>query len=715
MVEDDALPMEGPEPPAPEAVAQEVDPIRAEVVRKKIKMVQKAESHWEPTFKRMRRCMQIATEGADENWLGRDGNFTGEVLDERYVVPIAVRHINQAVAQLYARDPRAVVKRKRKVKYKFWDGKPESLQAAQMAMQPPVDAAGVPITVDEMGMPWQPDPAAVQMLQEIQEVQAYEQMIDKVAKTFEILWTYFTAEQANGFRQQYKALVRRVKVTGVGYVKLAFQRQMEQRPEIQAKIEDATSKLKAIEVQQKKLAEGRIEEDSAEAEELRLSIEALQQDLEIIVREGVVFDFPRSDEIILDPKVRHLKTLAGANWLAHRFELTPDEVEEIYGVNIKGKYTKMSSPRIDVSHSDEHGAQDKDCAVVYEIWDKKKGEVCTVCVGYEDFLRPPACPAEKLERFFTVFPLVFNEVENSVNPFPPSDIWLSRHIVAEYNRSREYLRQHRRASAPGYATSKGAMSEPDKIKLSDRAPHQVLEFQSLKPGDPVANLIQPLPTVPIDPNFYENETHFQDFLRAVGTQEANLGGLGGGTATESSIAENSRQSSLSDNVDDLDEHLSDLASSTGQLLLQELSAEMAIEIAGPGAVWPQSQLTREEIWKELHFTIKAGSSGRPNKAVEMANMERMTPMLVQLPGFNPRVLVEKAAELFDFDMEEAWIDGMPSITAMNAVMGRPATQPGTGDPSTDPGQQGQQGDQNAPAPQQGNEGPQPAMPSGAMA
>src|SRR3546814_6027780 len=93
---------------------------------------------------------------------------------------------------------------------------------------------------------------------------------------------------------------------------------------------------------------------------------------------------------------------------------------------------------------------------------------------------------------------------------------------------------------------------------------------------------------------------------------ANLGGAAGATATESSIAEGSRISSLESNTDDLDELLTTLARATGQLMLMELSVEKVIEIVGPGAAWPN--LDREAIVSEIFLEIGAGSSGRPNAA-----------------------------------------------------------------------------------------------------
>src|SRR3546814_19167006 len=109
-----------------------------------------------------------------------------------------------------------------------------------------------------------------------------------------------------------------------------------------------------------------------------------------------------------------------------------------------------------------------------------------------------------------------------------------------------------------------------------------------------------------------------------------MGGMSGGTATESSIAEQGRISTISANVDDLDEFLTEVARATGQLMLLELDEATAKRIAGEGAVWPA--LSREDVISEIFLTVKAGSSGRPNKAAEVANREPAFPVTLRLPA-----------------------------------------------------------------------------------
>lgn len=627
----------------------------------------------EKTFKRMKKCQQFAKDGAEKEWV-EAGN---------YIAPILPRHINQTVASLYAKNPQAFYERKRRMLYKTWDGKPESLQMA--------------IPAARMG-----DQSAKALLDEVAEAVQYDDMVEKLGRTAVICWDYYTSEQAFGFKSQLKALVRRTKVNGCGFVKLCYQRILKSNPEISAQIADVTSKIANIERLTDAQAKGELQEDAPDIEELRLNLRDLQSQEVLVVREGIVFDFPRSDEIIIDPACRHLKTLAGADWIAHRFNLTPARVKEIYGVDVGdscAQYTPAKGKGTGLKERDN-------TARVYEIWDRKNQQVMTICEGYGDFLKEPAQPDVEIERFFTVFPLVFNEIEHDDEIYPPSDVWNARHIQNEYNRCREGVREHRKASKPWWAVAGNGIEEDDAKKIASHAAHEILYLKQLNVGQKVTDLIQQGPIMPIDPNQYQVEELFGDLLRSVGTQEANLGGNSGGTATESSIAEQSRSASLADNVDELDDLLAALAHSSGQLMLKELSKETVMEIAGPGAVWPEAKMTRDQIAKDLTLSIKAGSSGRPNRAAELANRERALPFIMQLPGSSAIAipLLKDYLDLLDIDVDELTLKGMPSIQAVNAMLMKPSGG-GSADPDqntqganpeTAPDQQGAAGANNAP-------------------
>ena len=662
------------------------DGAKLALISKWTKLIGEAKSHHETAFTRMRDDMDYALTGKNKNWN-----------DNKYVANIIQRHINQSVASLYAKNPRAVAKRRQRLEYKIWDGDQNSLmQASQSAMM-----------AAEAGMP--PDPNAMMLMQDVQQAKQQKDMMDKLSRTLEILFHYYLDEQQPNFKRQMKQVVRRAKVCGVAYLKLGLQRIMEKRPEIASQIADVANQIAKIEAISADVADGELQEDDAKVEELRIMMEELQEKELVVAREGVVFDFPRSTELIVDPNCRQLNGFVGASWVCHEMAMTTDEIKEIYEKDVGKNYTHYNPDNPDQRMYSEDKSDKKGLALVWEVWDKTTGTTFTVVDGYKNWLKEPATPDVLLERFWPFFTLTFNDIEDEEEIYPISDVSLLRPMQDEYNRSREGLREHRQANRPKYAVARGRLEEEDKQILANHPANAILELNSMVAGESIDQLIQPMRGVPIDPSLYETNTIFEDVLRTVGTQEANLGGASGATATETSIAENSRSASLASNVDDLDDMLSELARSTGQLMLLELTPETVTKIVGPGSIWPE--FSREQVAEELFLEVRVGSSGRPNKAAELANLERAAPTILQIPGISPVWFAKQVLERLDetgLDIEEAIIEGIPSMIAQNQLMGNP--DPATGDPASDPSQQGSQGAANA-SQEQTQAGPQPAYPT----
>lgn len=699
------------QPAAPAAEKPEVDAETKALVSRWLGRIQAAEKYWEDDFKRIREDMEIARLGATGEWVAA-GNYT---------VPIVMRHVNQAVATLYAKNPTAVYERRKRLQFKLWDGTDE--MAAQALVQPMVpDPAGAQ-TVDPLSGAQMPALMPNPVLAEIMEVKAQNQMTDKVGKTLEILWQYYNEEQEPNFKKLMKQAVRRAKVCGVAYGWLDFQRIFENRPDLAAKITDISEKIARIERQAAQVEEGEIREGDAELADLKLSLADLQKQTEVIVREGPIRDFPRAaGEIILDPATKQVNGLIGTNWLARKSLLTPDEVREAFKKDIGAEYTPYREGKDGAVQKDSTGAErnapgtdDKvpGKAAVYRVYDKPTQMTFVVVEGYSDFLVPPAAPAVALSRFWPLFVLTLNDVESEKAGFPIGDVRMLAHPQAEYNRARQSLREHRVANRPAYLTPTGMLEPEDEAKITDRPAHAIVHTKAIQVGQKASDVLAPLEFARIDPALYDVAPLQQDILLSVGSQVANLGPTGGATATEASIADASANTVESSNSDDIDMFLGELAAAQAEVMLLNLSPATVLKIAGPGAVWPE--IDRQTMAESVTLTVKAGSSGKPNQAAEIAKIERAAPLLVQLPGVNPKPLVRKYADLLELDPEEMILEAIPlqpmppSITAMNAAAGRPAVAP-----SDDPNAQGGQGGDNGKKPARGNQGGQPAYPSGPM-
>ncbi len=694
-------------------------------------------------FKRMREDMEYARLGADKAWVDQD----------KYTVPIINRFINQAVASLYAKNPKAVAKRRKRLLYTLWDGSQDTLKAALMTVQNQADTNG----------------QCAQMLQEVQEAKTGNAMLDKAGKTLEILFEHYTGIDYPDFKKRMKANVRRAKTTGVGYTEIGFHRAMDPDPDITQRIGDMTAQIEFIKAVQADVKDGEVNPDDVRVAEMESTVKTLEEEKMKITSEGMVYDFPRSTDIIPHRKCTNLFGFIGAEYVTREYHMDKDAIKEIFKIDIgsnfktyvEGKASTVDSTAGDDQEGDRGDAssegnngrtskQDgKGQACVWRVFNKKTRQVLWLCEGYPGWLKAPAAIDFQVPGFWPIFPLIFNDVEDEKEIFPPSDVHYLKHPQREFNNAREGLREHRRANRPKWFVKSGVLEEKEKDALESAPPFAVIELKGIEGDMKIDQLIQGWRGIAIDPNLYETNSITKDILYGVGAQTADMGQTGDATATESSIAEQSKMSTLSSNVDDLDEHLSEIARGTAYVMLQQLNKATVQEIVGPGAVWPE--IDGETIAKEIYLEIKAGSAGRPNQAAELAALERGMPTLIQLAGVSGKAIGKKYANLLDIDEEELIVDGMPSIIALNAMAieqskaqnqavltthqagteaahagpagsGVPeapapaaapggAPQPPTGNPATNPAQQGQHGANNAPMP--GGQSPQgqPAYPT----
>lgn len=660
------------EPMAQEVTEQDTGPSEARqaLVKQWCDRVRSAKQHHDKAFKRMQRNIELVRNGATKEWIASD----------RYVVNILQRHVQNRTAALYAKNPKVVARRRHRLEQSQWDGNP---QTAMMALQGAM----------------QGDPAAMQLIASITQGQQAKDTYDKIAETLEHLYSYFMSEQVPPMKTSLKRLVRRAITTGVGYTKVGFQREMEPTPGIERRLSDYQDELARLEYLLEQYAEDQegYDETSAQAEELRLALKALQDKEQVITREGIVWDYPPATSIIPDPKCVSIVTWEGAEWVAHELLMTKAQVYETFGVELD-QYVGYNAAGKEQEKNQTDGEETRCC--VWEVQDKVSGLFYYVCDGYKDFLQEPAEPPVTLERFFTVYALTFNDLEADNREdcedglFPPSDIDLIWPMQQDYNRSRDALVEHRIAKQPMYGTT-GNLTEEDEDKLRTRMPHEVIKFNGLAPGTDPASVLREIPTAPIDPNVYQTNDVFTDVLRAVGAQEAQFGGMAGATATEASIAEASRTSSMQSAIDDLDDFLTEMCRDAGKVMLLEMDAQSVKEIVGPGAVWPE--WNAEDVLKEVTLEVKAGSSGRPNKAAEMQNFQMLAPFLQMLPGISPDFLVREAIKRLDdtLDPDEASLPGAPSLQMMNAQANAGAGAP-SAEGSDEPSAQGGQGARNNP-------------------
>jgi len=745
---EDMVPREKPEP----------DDKRKALVDAMTDMVKQAKTFWEKPFKKMLADQKFA---AGMQW-GEDPKvsiYNDSSDSDLYIANITLQHIQKRVSTVYAKNPKASCRRRPRILSTVWDGTAEGLQKAQQTVQqgqqalmgmasgmpsmpgtpptpmpgpaaPPAPPAGMSpgapgpegmppgAELPPSPMPMMPPPDEVQnalaVLADAQAVKEQITILNKIARTLELLYDYEISEQQQSFKSMMKMTVRRATTSGVGWVRLGFQRLMGRSPDLDSRIADIETQLSVIERISADIADNEVDMDSSEAEEMRLMLQELSTEQDVVVREGLQFSWPKSTAIIPDPRCIQLRDFLGCEWAAEEFCLSVNDIQEIYGVDVSKSHN--SYERVDSGTDYERAraswqnggsdgtssrisAGDTEMCLVWEMFNKKDGLVYTICDGWPDFLKEPAAPDVYTDRFWPWFLVAFNELDGFV--FPPSDVALIRPMQRELNRSRQGLREHRIANRPKTVYADGTLSEEDIDAFKNHPVNALIAIAGLQPGQDINAVVQAFKGVPIDPNLYEVNPIFQDLLRTVGDQEADLGGTSGDTATESNIAAGAKATATGSIIDDIDDTLTALARAGGQILLLNVSEDVVKSIVGPGAMWPV--LTKAEVSKDLYLEIVAGSSGRPNQAEEIQKFERLAPILMQLPGIKPSFLAKQAISRLDdkIDVDEAVADGLPSVTSMNA--GKIPGLPGQPDPNA----QGPQGALNTPAPPS----PNPASPT----
>lgn len=612
--------------------------------------IRDAKVYWNDDFKRMRRNMEFA---GGFQWLGQT-----EMDDPRYTANMTLRVINQKVASLYARDPKAIARRRKRLDYQVWDGKLETLQQALIGAQ-------------------QGDLPSLAVIMDYTEGRRQRDMVDRIGKTLEIVYQYQCDIAEPSFKRQMKQLVRRVATCGVGYVRLNFERQSENdisATDTKTSIVDLIKRAKAILMD---VQEGDIEEGSPRLQELKQLLVAIQSEEPVAaagVQEQLVFDFPSATSVIVDPRCTALEGYVGANWIVHERYLPLQEVNEFFGIDIQVGDGLMIYSDQGRGNDNYEAKQIEPLAVLpekrmvclWEVFDKRTKNCFFIVDGYKDFVKQPEPAYPKVNGFWTILPLTFNDVETEPAArstiYPPSDVQLMKSSQKEWNRSREALREHRRENAPKYLTGKGWLTTEDKNKLSKAESGEVIEIEGQPPGADVNKALSPFQHSAVDPALYDSAPLQQDMLYVIGNQEATQPASNKATATAASINEQSRQQTVGSNVDDLDDFLSILAESAGQILLREMSYETVKRIAGPGSMWP-SQGQGEDYINELYLDVVASSSGRPNKALEVANFTQVAPIMIQA-GVNPQFIIRESLKRLDdrLDPEDAFSVGPSPFT-----------------------------------------------------
>lgn len=610
------------------------DPVLAKraQVKRWLKKIEHAATKYKPDFDRMHENMDFVA--------GLQHNGQKTIRSNRDVVNLTLQCVNHTVSQLYSRDPKVSVKRKPRMNYRLWDGKIETIQMAQAIMQFSQQAM-----MQGVMLPVPPDIQA--MLADFQQGRMKEQVIDKVCQTIEKVCQYQMDSQTPRFKVQMKQLVRRVCICGVGFIKPIFCRDYEteltQSDTHSSVVERARSAKSIID----KLSDGKLQEFDAEVERLKSLVQSFGMDpldYEVIrPREHTIIDFPQATSIIPDTNCRALKGFVGARWVAEEFYYSLDFVNAFFETDIKvGGDLKLYDTKLGTglggtsqNSEDEKGKKVR----LFQVYDLDTKSTFMVCEGWKDYVVVPEVLTPTTRSFWNIVPVTFNDVEVEdgckATIFPPSMVDLLWTTQKAWNIRRYRQNRHLAANSPRYVYPDGAISKEDVERLTESEDQEFVGLKSLQPGTEPGKIVQPLQVAEVKKELYETQSLVEDTLMSTGSQEANIGPARPNvTATVGTIAEQSRMSVTTSNIDDLDDALTEVNQIVAEMCIMEMSPQTVQQIAGIGAAWPTQN--PQEFLSQIEVEVLAASSGKPNKALAVANWERIAPLIMNAAGLPPQ-------------------------------------------------------------------------------
>jgi hypothetical protein len=643
-------------------------------------------------FQEMRDSMKFA---AGYQWAGQKRRDDG-----RYVANWTLREVNSKVASLYAKNPTAEYQRRKRLDFALYDGKLENLiPVIQQGMASPQGILGLPFEQRAL-------------LADYQHGMQMREVVDRVGKTLEVLFQYQLDEQdeeEGDFKLQMKQLVRRTIVAKVGYVRASFVRDTDML--VTSSGVGNTVANRALRVQKitKDIQDGKLQRTDKQVETLQslaIGLGGSMQDRQGLFGENerMVFDCLPSTSVLIDQHTKSLKGFIGTRWIAIEYCLPVQDANALFEADIKVNKAQGVEGRVESSRSltTEKHEKGEEQVLVYEVLDKATRTHFFIAQGHPDYLAEPEYLQPNVRGFWPIYALTFNDVEADPQTgqtcFPPSDVELLRHAQKEFNRSREELKKHRKANAPGWMIAKGVLSQDDKENLQNNVSSGVVEIENIPQGFKASDMFSPKPMTPLQPEVYDVAPQMLDAQLTTGNPQESLGINKEATATGSSITEQNRMTVTASNIDDVDDCLTWIARVSGEMMLQGFSVETVQRIAGQGAVWPQLPQDKLDFLAAITLTTKAASSGRPNKAVDLRNWQMAGPILQQA-GANPQFMVRQTLHVVDsnIDPEEAF----PLVPTQQPMQGQVSPSGGEHQPSE---QQSHQPGQNQP-PQQSRPGP----------
>jgi len=437
-------------------------------------------------------------------------------------------------------------------------------------------------------------------------------------------------------KRRAKACLRAAKTTGIGWAKIYYQTETEESPIILGRIRDARDDLAQLEYLRMQIQDPELRDQKDRLlREKKDLIGALEKEKDVIVGEGLVIDVVDSANVIIDiSTIRNFDDYVRAPFIAEAMLMTMADAKRRWGevppgtkIFTPGGREGDSLPAINKKGDFEN--TENEIIRVYEIHDKLNKVVRYIPEGAQSFLQEAIAPPIVCEQWFPYFPLGVNIVDGQF--YPLSDVALVKELQDEHNSARTRFAQHRDIAIPHWVGKRAEINEQDARRLQTANVGEISLIEG-QPGQPVRASVEVFSPPPVDPAVYSTDHTERDIERVVGgTEITQPKSNRSRTLGEAELLSQETGVQTSADTDEIEDWFERVATATLEILLQTLTKEQVIEIAGPpaepeidkstgqpngqmkdGSVWPDD-MSRSEIFNNLKINIQAGSSGKPDK------------------------------------------------------------------------------------------------------
>ncbi|BBE09803.1 Uncharacterized protein MCB1EB_1642 [Mycoavidus cysteinexigens] len=446
-------------------------------------------------------------------------------------------------------------------------------------------------------------------------------------------------------KKRAKSAVLAAMVTYYGALKVTYQRDMHQDSLIMDRMNDAQSALAHLEhLMQRTQRPEEAAQHEAHHAELKQTLQALQEQVDVVSAEGIVIDKVLSENVLIDPAVCEFHDYESADWMAQLVPMKRAQAESVFKVDLRGAKPYKEANGQATEHSsrfampDAPASEDEQICLI-EIWDKQSKRVYTLADGCDFFVREPYSPSRVGCRWYPFFLLPFAVLDGQFTA--PCLVDLTEKLQREYNDTREKFVQHRDMNKPHWVASSD-ISEKSIERHIQTAIGEIVLLDT--DGRPVNQVITPGQGIPIQPADYDTGPIRADWEQVTGLQDAARSTIvTPKTATESNIMQQALSGRIGEFRDKVEDWLQEMSIYTAQILLQELTPEQVQRYMGPpkeqmtpdGQVieissfdWPQ--MSREQVFDMVEVTIRAGTTGAPDKLQNQEGWAKALPIVQQM-------------------------------------------------------------------------------------